>query len=282
MQSKMNKLPYEMVYTIYDYIDYDTKVVISLDRYKDVLNKRYVFELFSIQQLQHIYRHCVIDKISTYNKETRKRSIKKEFVSLFPPATYYNYIDENGMGQHVYQEHPIISILEDFKKSATFDKKLKGTMLIRAIHGFSNMSSGDINIDYVLRKVAYQTIQTIVYYKKIVLLKKQIMAEERIVRSQLRQEQQLVIAAEKQCEKESKLAAREEKNRMIALEREENRRIKMQYRKQELIASKLNKEKEANRKRFQNMRGRIEKALVKRDNQKIIIIPYTMQIKKMN
>ena len=155
-------------------------------------------------------------------------------------------------------------------------------MLIRAIHGFSNMSSGDINIDYVLRKVAYQTIQTIVYYKKIVLLKKQIMAEERIVRSQLRQEQQLVIAAEKQCEKESKLAAREEKNRMIALEREENRRIKMQYRKQELIASKLNKEKEANRKRFQNMRGRIEKALVKRDNQKIIIIPYTMQIKKMN
>ena len=273
MQSKIIRLPFEMKNHIYNYVDSDTKISVSLDTHKGLINKRDLFEMFTIQQLQSLYKHCVVEKISTYNKQTRKRTIKKELVELFPKAEKYRFVDEYGVDQHIYRQHPLIDILEDFKSSVVFDKKTKGTMLIRAINGFSNISSGDINIDYRFRNIAYNTILGIIYYKNRVLLKRQQSQEQRVIRQQIREHDNIIKANERQALSERKQHEQEEKQLRMIVEREERKERRLEHKlqvtqvkqiqKQEAVEKRVDKKRQEAKQRYTITKDKLERAMVK-------------------
>ena len=280
MQSKILRLPFEMKNYIYNYVDYDTRITVSLDTHKGLLNKRDLFEMFTIQQLQSLYKHCIVDKISTYNKQTRKRTIKKAWIDLFPKAESYRFVDEYGVDQHIYRQHPLIDILEDFKSSVVFDKKTKGTMLIRAINGFSNISSGNINIDYRFRNIAYTTILCIVDYKNRVLLKKQRIQEERVIRQNIREQECIIKESEKQKLVEQKQREQAEKQRMVIIEHEDRKERRLQHKmqmflekqqkKQVVKEQKLNKKRQEAMQRFNNIKTKLERVMDKMIKKRLV------------
>lgn len=273
MQNKIQRLPFEMRNYIYNYIDYDTKINVSMDTHKELINKRDLFKLFTIQQLQSLYKHCIVDKISDYNKQTRKRTIKKELIELFPKAENYYFVDEYGVDQHIYRQHPIIDILENFKSSVVFDKKSKGSMLIRAIDGFSNISSGDIHIDYHFRNIAYTIILCIVDYKNRVLLKRQYTQEQRVIQQQLREQENIITENEKKIMLEQRQREKEEKQLMVIVEREERKERRLQHKrqmiqmkqqkKQAIIEQKLNMKREEQKQRFITIKVKMERMIEK-------------------
>lgn len=288
MEKKITRLPFELRNYIYNYVDYDTKICVSLDAHKDLINKRDLFGVFTIQQLQNLYKHCVMDRISIYHKNTRKRTIKKEIFALFPKPIQHNYIDEYGEEQNVYQQHPLIDVLEKFKTTTVFDKKTKGAMLIKAIHGFSNISSGNIDIDYVFRAIAYNIIHSILYYKRIVDQKRQRAEEKRIIRANMKAQQMLLMEEEREIIRRHKQEEREEKELSKLVDKEKRNRIRREFIDQKLsdklqmrervLQEKLAKMTEKRKQAFQKSKKKLEKAFAKRNQKKVIVIPYTIRI----
>ena len=172
----LSKLPVELVFCIYEFVDYETRVSYMLNRITYLTNRRELSDTFTVKHISDIFRHCVINKLtSTVKIRNRdRRKIKPEINAMFPSSNKYIFVDQSGIQREVVKKHPVLNVLNGMRMIIVYNKKDKGKALIDMINSFKNIKSYIADIDHLLMKFAYETICTIIHYKRILDTKKQL------------------------------------------------------------------------------------------------------------
>jgi dGTP triphosphohydrolase len=162
----ISNLPEEIVYQIFAYVDYETKIMYYLDKYSYLRNKRELSTQFTLYQLNQLYLHCVVDKLSVKKIDSNRRCLRKDIMDLFPECPSYTYIDAHGDEMTYTIMHPVLNILKEFKNATTMSSYSKLDVFMNVIKSFQNISCDIQNVNYKIREILCKFLQSIIFYKR--------------------------------------------------------------------------------------------------------------------
>ena len=305
--SKVERLPVDVKEYIYKFVSYDDKFEIAKQFNKYLTNQQDLINIFNTVQLKELYKHCIVEKISYKKKDIRDRFIINEILENLP-ETVYTFIDESGFEQTQYIKHPLITVLDELKKSGVMNRKCQGNMILRAMNNLMTMKTHITDIDYKFQQIAYNMIKTIKFYKEIIELKNDRLFEtrenerlaneaaiekinaEKIAIQEEKLEQKRINKEMKEQEKQAKKELRDQmrqQEKQYKLEEKYQKQLERRIEERNRIINKLDrffrkktKEVMHRRDQFNKIRTKIDKKLTY-ISQRHIIIPYTFKIKPM-
>ena len=303
--TKIESLPVDVKEYIYKFVSYDDKFEIAKQFNKYLTNPQDLINVFNTVQLKELYKHCIVEKISYKKKDVRDRFIINEILNKLP-ETVYTFIDEKGFEQTQCIKHPLITVLDELKKSGVMNRKCQGHMILRALNYLMTMKTQIIDIDYKFQKIAYNMIRTIKFYKKRIEEKNNEMFEirekerlineaafkkvneERLLIKQEYMEQKRLNKERKEQEKQHKKELRDQmrqQEKQHKKELKDQKQLEKKAEQRSRIINKLDKffkkktkETIYRREQFNKLRTKIGKK-IHHNSQRHIIIPYTFKIK---
>ena len=163
----LDKLPIDVVYYIYDFVDYDTKTSVLLNSNKYIMNSRQLREIFTIQRMKNIYEHSINKNLFEVSI-SRTPVLKNKIDGLFPSPIIYEYVNAYGAEKITTIIHPLKEGVLTFKAKKNLLPKLKGKLLINCINNFRNMKLNNAELDNYFCKIAYLIVRNIVHYRNVI------------------------------------------------------------------------------------------------------------------
>ena len=253
----LDKLPIDVVYYIYDFVDYDTKTSVLLNSNKYIMNSRQLREIFTIQRMKNIYEHSINKNLFEVSI-SRTPVLKNKIDGLFPSPIIYEYVNAYGAEKITTIIHPLKEGVLTFKAKKNLLPKLKGKLLINCINNFRNMKLNNAELDNYFCKIAYLIVRNIVHYRNVIAEKDRQIALKKEEQMTNKLNEQNLHIAEKETKRINKI---NEQNRRT--EEKETKRInkinEQNRRAEEKETKRINKK----RRDFENRRIKLTKAFEK-------------------
>ena len=252
-----DKLPIDVVYYIYDFVDYDTKTSVLLNSNKYIMNSRQLREIFTIQRMKNIYEHSINKNLFEVSI-SRTPVLKNKIDGLFPSPIIYEYVNAYGAEKITTIIHPLKEGVLTFKAKKNLLPKLKGKLLINCINNFRNMKLNNAELDNYFCKIAYLIVRNIVHYRNVIAEKDRQIALKKEEQMTNKLNEQNLHIAEKETKRINKI---NEQNRRT--EEKETKRINKinehNRRAEEKETKRINKINEQNRRAEEKETKRINK-----------------------
>ena len=162
----VKRIPEELTFQVFAYLDHGSKISYYLDTYSYLLNKRDLSQYFTLQQLNNLYLHGVVDKLSVKRQDSNRRCLKNEITDLFPAGPSYTYVDEHGDEMTYTIMHPVHEIMNSFKLATVISSYSKIDVILRFIKSFQNISCEIPEVNVKIRGLLCTFLQSIIYYKR--------------------------------------------------------------------------------------------------------------------
>jgi hypothetical protein len=263
----LDKLPIDVVYYIYDFVDYDTKTSVLLNSNKYIMNSRQLREIFTIQRMKNIYEHSINKNLFEVSI-SRTPVLKNKIDGLFPSPIIYEYVNAYGAEKITTIIHPLKEGVLTFKAKKNLLPKLKGKLLINCINNFRNMKLNNAELDNYFCKIAYLIVRNIVHYRNVIAEKDRQIALKTEEQMTNKINEQNRRTAEKETKRINKI---NEQNRRT--EEKETKRInkinEQNRRTEEKETKRINKINEQNRRTEEKETKRINKKRRDFENRRI-------------
>lgn len=180
MDKQFNTLPVELVNIIYSFVDYETKIELLLNNNDIFLDKRKIWNTFTLKQMTQLYFHGITDKFSKKREDgLNRRVLRDEISELFPAGPSYSYTDEHGDYREFVLMHPVLEHIHSYKINQTITNSSKIPIIANTIKSLQNISCQYLDVNYNIRKILYKFLQSILFLRneldkrKIILKKRQ-------------------------------------------------------------------------------------------------------------
>ena len=180
MDKHFGTLPTELVDVIYKFVDYETKIELLLNNNDIFLNKRKIWNTFTLKQMTQLYFNGITDKFSKKREDgLNRRVLRDEISELFSAGPSYSYIDEHGDYREFVLMHPVLEHIHSYKINQTITNSSKIPIIANTIKSLQNISCQYLNVNYKIKKILYKFLQSILFLRnelgkrKIIIKKRQ-------------------------------------------------------------------------------------------------------------
>lgn len=168
------KLPYDMKYTVRQFIDYDTKIDLLMYNHPDIMTNKYLYSIMTLDHIKNAHRNGLWAKLFAendtsglvYNCNGIKRFITHAAASVFPNPTRTQYTNINGDICVQEYVHPVLSdLVKWIEKCPAVQRSSRSACLISGYKAIRYLRADDIkDANYFMQGLAYKFISSIIIY----------------------------------------------------------------------------------------------------------------------
>jgi hypothetical protein len=181
-----SKLPIDMKRYVYNFIDYDTKIRLIINNHLDFMTNKNLSSILTLEQIKKATRFGLNEKIyKNKNTEdtnaytghfigqyTQRLGLNNDLIKALPKPIKYQYRRRNMLPIVVEKYHPMIDELTNIISWGVYvNGTLKASELINGFDALVCIRSDDpdmIDTNYLLSKVAYQLLISMIIYCEVV------------------------------------------------------------------------------------------------------------------
>jgi len=172
------RLPYDMKYTVRQFIDYDTKIDLLFANHPDFMTNNYLYSILTIDQIKNAHRNGLWSKLFAYSEtggvlydcNGTKRFFLNETAELFPVPSRIQFTNVNGEMSVQECTHPVLCALaKSIEKCPTVQRTTRAACLISGFRALRHLRASDIKkANYLMQGLAYKFMSSLIIYCDVI------------------------------------------------------------------------------------------------------------------